>query len=261
MPSQPLRTRRLRQFPGRQAGRDRRALLQDRHGDRYTGIEHRLNRYIRISHYDRRLVSRIAIVLPGQQIPAFTGRRNVKYELSGRRHRAAFLTITAAGTSSASRLGPLVPVADGILSNADTPGVDPSGPLPAVPVDAVMIPSGVTVGTGAVEASAWSAIHSLSASATLIASNPPRTDICIDFTLIDSITKRPRYVPTPKISGSARCCAAVARNSANCTAGLVKDTCHISSKFSRCRSSPTHCILGLLSITRCSAKSYDPADS
>src|SRR5208282_2270850 len=220
-----------------------------------------LDWHIRISHFDRRIVSRVAVVSPGQQVPALAGLRRVKYELSRWRHRAALLTITAADTSSASRLGPLVPVAEGILSNADTPGVDPLGPLPAAPVDAVVIPNGVAVGTGVLAASVWSAIHSLSASATLIAIGAPPADSCCDFILIDSITKNPRNPPLPKTSGSARCCAAVARNSASCTAGFVNDECHISSNLNRSRSSPTHCSRGLLSITRCSMKSYAPADS
>src|ERR1700735_5023971 len=254
--SPPLLTHRRGGLPGWQILRDHRALLENWHRDRYSGLEHRLNWHIRISHYDWRIVSRVAVVSPGQQVPALSGLRSVKYELSRRRHRATLLTITAAGTSSASRLGPLVPVGDGVLSNADTPGVDALEPLEVVPGDAVVIPSVVNVPRdNELKSDAASAIHSLSVSATLIAIGAPPADNCCDFTFIDSITKNPRNPPSPNTSGSARCVAAVARNSASCAAGFVNDACHISSKFNRSSSSPTHCRRGLLSITRCSGKS------
>src|SRR5580704_19020074 len=120
---QPLLTHRLRHFPGRQVGRDHGTLLLKWHRYRYARIEHRLNSHIRISHYDWRIVSRIAIVSPRQQIPPLTRRRDMKNELSRRRHLPVLLTMTVAGTSPASRLGPLAPAADGMLSNAETPGV------------------------------------------------------------------------------------------------------------------------------------------
>src|ERR1700722_225112 len=262
MPLRPLLSHRLRYFPRRQVGSDHRTLLLKWHRYRYTSIEHWLNSHIRISYYDWRIVSRIAIVSPGQQIPPLTRRSNVKNELSRRRHRPVLLTITAAGTSPASRLGPLVPAADGMLSNAETPGVSTFGPPPAAACDVVAIPNGDTAVPGiALESSSGSALHSLSASATLIAIGAPPADSCCDFTLIDSIIKNPRNPPSPKTSGSARCSDAVARNRASCTAGFVNDACHTSSNFSRSRSSPTHCSCGLLSITFCSANSYAPADS
>src|SRR5271163_4531404 len=121
----------------------------------------------------------------------------MKYERSRRRHSAALLTITAAGTSSALRLVPRLPVAEGMLSNADTPGADDAfGLIAAASVDAVVIPSGESVAAGkALERSWESAIHSLSASATLIAIGVPFADNCCDFILIDSITKNPRKPP------------------------------------------------------------------
>src|SRR5271156_4251987 len=175
--SPPLLTHRRAGLPGRQILRDHRALLKNWHRNRYSGIEHRLNWHIRISHYDRRIVSRVTVVPPGQQVPALAGLCRVKYELSRWSHRATLLTITAAGTSSASRLGPLVPVADGILSNADTPGVVALDPLSAVPVDAVMIPSVVNApSANALKSDCPSEFHSLSGSATLIAIGPPPAD-------------------------------------------------------------------------------------
>src|ERR1700735_4625084 len=174
MRSQPLPTHRLRHFPGRQVGRDRGTLLLERYRYGYSGVEHRLDSHIRISHYDRRIVSRISIVSPRQQIPPFAGCRNVKYEASRWRHSPALLTMTAAGTWPASRLGPLAPAVDGILSNADTPGVSTFAPPLAGDVDA--IPSG---DTGIVlDSSGKSLLHSLSAKATRIAIGDPPADSC-----------------------------------------------------------------------------------
>src|SRR5208283_4706540 len=220
--SPPLLSHRHAGLPGRQILRDHRVLLHNWNCDRYSPIEHRLNWHIRISHYDWRIVSRVAVVPPGQQVPAFAGLRRVKYELSRRRHRGTLLTITAAGTSSASRLGPLVPVGDGILSNAETPGVVGLDPLEVVPGEAVVTPSVVNVPSdNELKSDSASAIHSLSASETLIAIGAPPADNCCDFTFIDSITKNPLNPPSPNTRGNARCVAAVARNSASCAAGLV----------------------------------------